>query len=89
MPTLNVRLNDFDAQLLNSMAEATGRSKTSLVLQAIRNLDLELREESGITRLSPESFDAFLKKISEPENDPEVVAARQRLMSMTPVWERK
>lgn len=62
MSTLNVRLSDFDAQILNSMVESTGQSKTSLVLQAIRNLNLELREENGVTLLSPESFDAFLAK---------------------------
>ena len=32
MSTLNVRLNDFDAQLLNSLVETTGQSKTSLVM---------------------------------------------------------
>lgn len=88
MPTLNVRLSDFDAQILNSMTESTGQSKTSLVLQAIRNLNLELREESGVTLLSPKSFDAFLSKISKPESDPNVIAARKRLMSMKPVWEK-
>lgn len=88
MSTLNVRLSDFDAQILNSMVESTGQSKTSLVLQAIRNLNLELREENGVTLLSPESFDAFLAKISTPESDPKVIAARQRLMSMKPVWEK-
>ena len=92
MSTLNVRLNDFDAQLLKSLVETTGQSKTSrqsktsLVIQAIRNLNLELREESGVTLLGPDSFDAFLEKISTPETDLQVIAARERLMSMKPVW---
>lgn len=88
MTTLNVRLSDFDSQLLKSMVEATGQSKTSLVLQAIRNLNLEMQEERGVTLLSPEAFDGFLEKVSAPETDPKVISARRRLMSAKPVWEK-
>ena len=87
MPTLNLRLSDFDNSVLNSLAESTGRTKTSLVVEAIRNLNLELREESGATRLSAEDFDSFMDKVINPEADPAVSAARKRLLEFKPVWE--
>lgn len=87
VPTLNLRLSDFDSSVLNSLAESTGRTKTSLVVEAIRNLNLELREERGTTRLSAEDFDAFMDKAVNPEADPAVSAARKRLLEFKPVWE--
>lgn len=46
-----------------------------------------LQEDSAVTLLSPEAFDDFLTKISTPETDPEVIAARKRLMALKLVWE--
>ena len=88
MATLNLRLSDFDNSLLESLSESTGRSKTSLVVEAIRNLNLELREESGVTRLSGEAFDSFLDKVLNKETDPSVLEARQKLREFIPVWEK-
>ena len=88
MATLNLRLSDFDNSILNSLSESTGRTKTSLVVEAIRNLNLELREESGVTHLSSEDFDSFMEKVLHPDADPKVRAARERIMNYKPVWEK-
>ena len=88
MATLNLRISDFDNSVLESLADSTGRSKTSLVTEAIRNLNIELNEERGVTRLSAEAFDGFLEKVLKPETDPQVLEARRKLEEFVPVWER-
>ncbi len=86
MAILRIHLSDFDQQVLNSMVENTGRSKKALVIEAIRNLNLELKEESEVTRLSGDVFDAFLDKVSGQETDPQVWAAREKLLNFESVW---
>ena len=46
-----------------------------------------MREEDRVTRLSAREFDAFLHQLEEGEKDPQVLAARERLMNIKPVWE--
>ena len=88
MPTLQLHLDDFDAALLESLAESTGRSKSSLVSEALRDLHAALHDEPRVTRLSDEAFEDFLRKLAEPETDPKVLEARRRLETFVPVWER-
>ena len=88
MPTLKICLDDFDAALLESLAESTGRSKSSLVSQALRELHAALLDEPRVTRLSDEAFEDFLRKLSEPETDPKVLEARRGIEAFVPVWER-
>ncbi len=88
MPTLSIRLSDFDKKMLDSLAKSTGQTKTALVLRAIRHLNSDLREERGITQLSPEDFDGFLQRVFTPETNVEVLESRKRLLSMRPVWEK-
>lgn len=88
MPTLSIRLSDFDKKMLDSLAKSTGQTKTALVLRAIRHLNSELREERGVTQLSSEDFDGFLQRVFTPETRVEVLESRKRLMSMRPVWEK-
>lgn len=88
MAILHIHLSDFDQQVLNSMVESTGRSKTALVIEAIRNLNLELKEESEVTRLSGDVFDAFLDKVFGQETDPQVLAAREKLLNFKSVCDK-
>lgn len=88
MAILRIHLSDFDQQVLNSMVENTGRSKKALVIEAIRNLNLELKEESEVTRLSGDVFAAFLDKVFGQETDPQVLAAREKLLNFKSVWDK-
>lgn len=88
MAILHIHLSDFDQQVLNSMVESTGRSKTALVIEAIRNLNLELKEESEVTRLSGDVYDAFLDKVFGLETDPQVLFAREKLLNFKSVWDK-
>lgn len=87
MPALTVRLNQFDAAMLEDLASNTGESKTALVIDGLRSLYNAMREEDRVTRLSSREFDAFLQQLEEGEKDPRVLAARERLMNIKPVWE--
>lgn len=87
MPALTVRLNQFDSALLEDLVRNTGESKTALVIDGLRSLHNAMREEDRVTRLSAREFDAFLHQLEEGEKDPQVLAARERLMNIKPVWE--
>lgn len=84
--TYTLRLNDFDSEMLNSIAERTGRSKADLIMEGLRNV-FASRLDQQIIWVSKEDYQACLKKMSEPEEDPEVLAGRERLMAVKPVWE--
>lgn len=88
MATSNLRIRDFDNSVLESLADSTGRLKTSAAVEAVRNQNIELHEESEVTRLSAEAFDDFLEKVLNPETDPKVLEARRKLEEFVPVWER-
>ena len=87
MTALTVRLNEFDAAILEDLVQNTGESKTALVIDGLRSLYNAMREEDRITRLSADEFDAFLRQLEEGEKDPRVLLARERLMNIKPVWE--
>lgn len=36
--TYTLRLNDFDSEMLNSIAKRTGRSKADLIMEGLRNV---------------------------------------------------
>ena len=87
MTALTVRLNEFDAAILEDLVQNTGESKTALVIDGLRSLYNAMREEDRVTRLSADEFDAFLRQLEEGEKDPQVLLARKRLLSVKPVWE--
>ena len=87
MTALTVRLNEFDAAILEDLVQNTGESKTALVIDGLRSLYNAMREEDRVTRLSADEFDAFLRQLEEGEKDPRVLLARERLINIKPVWE--
>lgn len=87
MASLTVRLSDFDANLLDELARETGESKTALVISGLRSLAGMIREDDRTTRLSAQEFDDFLDQLEKGEKDPQILAARERLMNLKPVWE--
>lgn len=88
MPSsLTIRLPDFENSLLNDLVENTGDTKTAIIIDGLRTLANTMRENERVTRLSSEDFDAFMDQLEKGERDPQVLAARRRLMSIKPVWE--
>ena len=88
MPSsLTIRLSDFDNSLLNDLVEKTGETKTAIIIAGLRTLANAMRENERVTRLSSEDFDALMDQLEKGERDPQVLAARRRLMSIKPVWE--
>ena len=88
MPSsLTIRLPDFENSLLNDLVENTGDTKTAIIIYGLRTLANTMRENERVTRLSSEDFDAFMDQLEKGERDPQVLAARRRLMSIKPVWE--
>lgn len=87
MASLTIRIPDFDMSVLDGMVEETGQSKTSLVLEGLKSLAAMMRDDDHVTRLSAEEFDSFIHQLETGEKDPQVLAARKRLMSIKPVWE--
>lgn len=87
MTALTVRLNEFDAAILENLVQITGETKTALVIDGLRFLYNAMRDEDRVTRLSTDEFDAFLLQLEEGEKDPQVLWARERLVNIKPVWE--
>ena len=81
-----LRLNDFDSETLKALAERTGRSKSDLIREGLRNVFAARLDQPNIWA-SKEDYDACLKKMCEPETDPEVLAGRERLKAVKPVWD--
>lgn len=54
-------------------------------MEGLRNV-FASRLDQQIIRVSKEDYEACLKKMSEPKEDPEVLAGRERLMAVKPVW---
>lgn len=81
-----LRLNDFYTEMLNAIAERTGRSKADLITEGLRHVfDSHLDQQLII--VSKEDYEACLKKMSQQEDDPEVFAGRERLKAVKPIWE--
>lgn len=87
MPTLTIRLPEFESSLLEDLVQNTGETKTALIIDGLRSLANSIRENERVTRLSSDEFDAFLDQLEAGEQDPQVLAARKRLVQLRPVWE--
>ena len=87
MPTLTIHLSEFEASLLDDLVTQTGKTQTEVLLAGLDALVNDMREDEHVTRLSAQAFEAFLNRLEEGENDPQVLAARKRLVSLKPVWE--
>lgn len=83
--TYTLRLNDFDTEMLNAIAERTGRSKVDLIIEGLRDVFVSHLDQTLIL-VSKGDYEACLKKMSEPEGDPEVLTSRERLKAVKPVW---
>lgn len=88
MPTLTIHLSEFEASLLDDLVTQTGKTPTEVLLAGLHALANDMREDDRVTRLSNQAFEAFLNRLEEGENDPQVLAARKRLMALKPVWEK-
>lgn len=85
MSTIKLELNDFDAGRLAELARREGRSRTSVLTEGLRSI---LASHSvSVLRLPPDEFEACVKVMTTPEADPVVLARRQKLRTMKPVWE--
>lgn len=88
MSTLTIHLSEFEASLLDDLVTQTGKTQTEVLLAGLYALANDMREDEHVTRLSNQAFEAFLNGLEEGENDPQVLAARKRLLSLKPVWEK-
>lgn len=80
-----LRLNDFDNEMLNAIAERTGRSKADLITEGLRRV-LASHLDQQLIWVSTGDYEACLKKMSQQEDDPDVLAGRERLKAVKPVW---
>lgn len=87
MSTVTIRLPEFESALLEDLVQNTGETKTALIIDGLRSLANSIRENERVTRLSSDEFDAFLDQLETGEQDPQVLAARKRLVQLKPVWE--
>lgn len=81
-----LRLNDFDTEMLNAIAQRTGRSKADLITEGLRHVFASHLDQQLIW-VSQEDYEACLKKMSQQEDDSEVLAGRERLKAVKPIWE--
>lgn len=86
MSTITIELTDEAAATLKALAKKCGSSEDAVVAQAIGRLAGE-RRDGADTLLSKDEFDAFVCQLEEGEKDPQVLAARERLMTLKPVWQ--
>lgn len=62
-------------------------SKTNIGIHALSASASPVLDDERTTRLSAQEFDDFQAQLERGEKDPEVLAARERLMKLKPVWE--
>ena len=72
--------------LLRGLLFCEGRSKADLIMEGLRNV-FASRLDQQLIWISKEDYEACLKKMSELEDNPEVLAGRERLKAVKPVWE--
>lgn len=63
---LSMRLPEADIALIDRAAGMRGRSRTDFVRDAAVRAAEEVLLESGLIRMSPAGFDAFMKTLAEP-----------------------
>lgn len=86
MPTISIELTDEAAAKLKALAKKCGSSEDAVVAQAIGRLAGE-RRNGADTLLSKDEFGAFVCQLEEGEKNPEILAVRERLMTLKPVWQ--
>lgn len=85
MERLKILLSPFDESILDSLVVSTGKSKSAIVSAGIRALYESTKGLGWQTYLSSPETDTLPHELEE--EDPEVLAARKRLMALKPVWE--
>ncbi len=63
---LSMRLPDADIAMIDRAAGMRGRSRTDFVRDAAVRAAEEVLMESGLIRMSPAGFDAFLRMLAAP-----------------------
>jgi uncharacterized protein (DUF1778 family) len=81
---LSMRLPPGDLAVIDRAADLRGRSRTDFVREAAVRAAEEVLVESTITRMGPESFEAFMAAIATPGTPvPQIV----ELLSRKAPWE--
>lgn len=57
------------------------------VLDVLYPKDRTTSTEDSRTILSEKDFKEFLRQLKEGEKDPKILSAREKLMSLRPVWQ--
>lgn len=57
------------------------------VLDVLYPKDRTTSTEDSRTILSEKEFKAFLRQLKDGEKDPKILSAREKLMSLKPVWQ--
>ena len=74
-----------EAALMGKMMKE--ESKTNARINNLDDSASPVLDDDRTTRLSAQGFDAFRAQLERGEKDPEVLAARERLLKFKPVWE--
>ena len=64
--TLNLRIKPEVRDVIDRAAELTGKSRTDFVLDAARRAAEEALLDRTLFMVSPEAYEAFLKRLDEP-----------------------
>lgn len=82
--TLNLRIRPEVRDVIDRAAELTGKTRTDFVLEAARRAAEDALLDQTMFTVSPEVYDAFLKRLDEPPcPNPEL---RRTLQNKAP-WE--
>ena len=57
------------------------------VLDVLHSKDRTASTEDSRTILSEKEFKEFLRQLKDGEKDPKILSAREKLMSLKPVWQ--
>lgn len=76
---LSMRLPDGDIAMIDRAAGIRGRSRTDFIREAAVRAAEDVLMESGLIRMTPAGFNAFLKVLAEPAAAvPEMVEVMKR-----------
>ena len=64
--TLNLRIRPEVRDVIDRAAELTGKTRTDFVLEAARRAAEDALLDQTVFTVSPEAYDAFLKRLDEP-----------------------
>ncbi len=87
MPSITIRISEYDLALLNDVVKTTGQSKTAVLIDGLRTVANTMRDDERVTWLSVAEFDTFLDQLEKGEQDPKILEARKKIMNFKPVWE--